>query len=277
MTNYGAFVEIEPGIEGLVHISDMSWTRHVKNPSEIFSLGDEVEAVVLSIDSEERKISLGSKQLQDDPWDVIEEKYIVGKDVKGKVINLTQFGAFIELEEGIDGLIHVSDLSWTKNIRHPKEFLEKGNEVEVRILEVSRESRRISLGLKQMEDDPWPEMSKVFESGKTVEGEIVHILDKGIILSLENEIEGIIPLSKKIKRNLKSKLSDYKVGQKINAVVMEVKPDDKKIVLFVEDLGGEKYSTKEDIQQFLNSQNAPVGEKIEIPTNPDDVSDENKN
>ena len=277
MTNYGAFVEIEPGIEGLVHISEMSWTRHVKNPSEIFSLGDEVEAVVLSIDSEERKISLGSKQLQDDPWDVIEEKYIVGKDVKGKVINLTQFGAFIELEEGIDGLIHVSDLSWTKNIRHPKEFLEKGNEVEVRILEVSRESRRISLGLKQMEDDPWPEMSKVFESGKTVEGEIVHILDKGIILSLENEIEGIVPLSKKIKRNLKSKLSDYKVGQKINAVVMEIKPDDKKIILFVEDLGGEKYSTKEDVQQFLDSQNAPVGEKIEIPITTDKDSDENKN
>ena len=277
MTNYGAFVEIEPGIEGLVHISEMSWTRHVKNPSEIFSLGDEVEAVVLSIDSEERKISLGSKQLQDDPWDVIEEKYIVGKDVKGKVINLTQFGAFIELEEGIDGLIHVSDLSWTKNIRHPKEFLEKGNEVEVRILEVSRESRRISLGLKQMEDDPWPEMSKVFKAGKTVEGEIVHILDKGIILSLENEIEGIVPLSKKIKRNLKSKLSDYKVGQKINAVVMEIKPDDKKIILFVEDLGGEKYSTKEDVQQFLDSQNAPVGEKIEIPINTDEDGDENKN
>ena len=277
MTNYGAFVEIEPGIEGLIHVSEMSWTRHVKNPSEIFSLGDEVEAVVLSIDSEERKISLGSKQLQDDPWDVIEEKYIVGKDVKGKVINLTQFGAFIELEEGIDGLIHVSDLSWTKNIRHPKEFLEKGNEVEVRILEVSRESRRISLGLKQMEDDPWPEMSKVFESGKTVEGEIVHILDKGIILSLENGIEGIVPLSKKIKRNLKSKLSDYKVGQKINAVVMEIKPDDKKIILFVEDLGGEKYSTKEDVQQFLDSQNAPVGEKIEIPITTDKDSDENKN
>ena len=277
MTNYGAFVEIEPGIEGLIHVSEMSWTRHVKNPSEIFSLGDEVEAVVLSIDSEERKISLGSKQLQDDPWDVIEEKYIVGKDVKGKVINLTQFGAFIELEEGIDGLIHVSDLSWTKNIRHPKEFLEKGNEVEVRILEVSRESRRISLGLKQMEDDPWPDMSKVFESGKTVEGEIVHILDKGIILSLENGIEGIVPLSKKIKRNLKSKLSDYKVGQKINAVVMEIKPDDKKIVLFVEDLGGEKYSTKEDVKQFLDSQNAPVGEKIEIPINTDEDGDENKN
>ena len=277
MTNYGAFIEIEPGIEGLVHISEMSWTRHVKNPSEIFSLGDEVEAVVLSIDSEERKISLGSKQLQDDPWDLIEEKYIVGKDVKGKVINLTQFGAFIELEEGIDGLILVSDLSWTKNIRHPKEFLEKGNEVEVRILEVSRESRRISLGLKQMEDDPWPEMSKVFKAGKTVEGEIVHILDKGIILSLENEIEGIVPLSKKIKRNLKSKLSDYKVGQKINAVVMEIKPDDKKIILFVEDLGGEKYSTKEDVQQFLDSQNAPVGEKIEIPINTDEDSDENNN
>ena len=277
MTNYGAFIEIEPGIEGLVHISEMSWTRHVKNPSEIFSLGDDVEAVVLSIDSEERKISLGSKQLKDDPWDLIEEKYIVGKNVKGKIINLTQFGAFIELEEGIDGLIHVSDLSWTKNIRHPKEFLEKGNEVEVRILEVSRESRRISLGLKQMEDDPWPEMAKVFESGKTVEGEIVRILDKGIILSLENEIEGIVPFSKKIKRNFKSKLSDYKIGQKINAVVMEIKPDDKKIILFVEDLGGEKYSAKEDVQQFLDSQNAPVGEKIEIPINTDEDSDENKN
>ena len=128
-----------------------------------------------------------------------------------------------------------------------------------------------------MEDDPWPDMSKVFESGKTVEGEIVHILDKGIILSLENEIEGIVPLSKKIKRNLKSKLSDYKVGQKINAVVMEIKPDDKKIILFVEDLGGEKYSTKEDVQQFLDSQNAPVGEKIEIPINTDEDGDENKN
>ena len=276
MTNYGAFVEIEPGIEGLVHVSEMSWTRHVKNPSEIFTLGDEVEAVVLSIDTEERKISLGSKQLQDDPWDAIEEKYIVGKDVKGKVINLTQFGAFIELEEGIDGLIHVSDLSWTRIIRHPKELLEKGKKVEVKILEVSRESRRISLGLKQMQDDPWPELSKTFESGKTVEGEIVRILEKGIILLLDHEVEGIVPFSKKIKKNRKSLLSQYKVGQKISAVVIEIKPDDKKVILFIDELGGDKSSAHEDIQQFLDSQNEPAGEKIEIPSNSDINDDEDE-
>ena len=274
MTNYGAFVEIEPGIEGLVHVSEMSWTRHVKNPSEMFTLGDEVEAVVLSIDTEERKISLGSKQLQDDPWDAIEEKYIVGKDVKGKVINLTQFGAFIELEEGIDGLIHVSDLSWTRIIRHPKELLEKGKKIEVKILEVSRESRRISLGLKQMQDDPWPELSKTFESGKKVEGEIVRILEKGIILLLDHEVEGIVPFSKKIKKNRKSLLSEYKVGQKISAVVIEIKPDDKKVILFIDELGGDKSSANEDIQQFLDSQNEPAGEKIEIPSNSDINDDE---
>ena len=274
MTNYGAFVEIEPGIEGLVHVSEMSWTRHVKNPSEMFTLGDEVEAVVLSIDTEERKISLGSKQLQDDPWDAIEEKYIVGKDVKGKIINLTQFGAFIELEEGIDGLIHVSDLSWTRIIRHPKELLEKGKKIEVKILEVSRESRRISLGLKQMQDDPWPELSKTFESGKKVEGEIVRILEKGIILLLDHEVEGIVPFSKKIKKNRKSLLSEYKVGQKISAVVIEIKPDDKKVILFIDELGGDKSSTNEDIQQFLDSQNEPAGEKIEIPSNSDINDDE---
>ena len=156
MTNYGAFVELEPGIEGLIHVSEMSWTRHIKNPSEVFSLGDEVEAIVLSIDTEEKKISLGSKQLEDDPWDKIEEKYKIGETKKGKVINLTQFGAFVELDEGVDGLIHISDMSWTQIVKHPKEFLEKGQELNVQILEVSRENRRISLGIKQLEDDPWP-------------------------------------------------------------------------------------------------------------------------
>ena len=145
MTNYGAFVELEPGIEGLIHVSEMSWTRHIKNPSEVFSLGDEVEAIVLSIDTEEKKISLGSKQLEDDPWDKIEEKYKIGETKKGKVINLTQFGAFVELDEGVDGLIHISDMSWTQIVKHPKEFLEKGQELNVQILEVSRENRRISL------------------------------------------------------------------------------------------------------------------------------------
>ena len=265
MTNYGAFIEIEPGIEGLIHVSEMSWTRHIKNPSEIYALSDIVEAKVLSIDPDQRKISLGAKQLLPDPWDEIEEKYIPGNSVKGKVINLTQFGAFIELEEGIDGLIHVSDLSWTKIVRHPKEILEKNQDLEVRILEVSRENRRISLGLKQLEDDPWPELSKTFESGKEIEGEIIRILDKGIILSLQNDVEGIVPFGRQVKKNKKSVISKYKIGEKINAVVMEIKPEDKKVILFVEELGGDKSTSKNDVQEFLDNQIEPVGEKIEIP------------
>ena len=265
MTNYGAFIEIKPGIEGLIHVSEMSWTRHIKNPSEIYALSDIVEAKVLSIDPDQRKISLGAKQLLPDPWDEIEEKYIPGNSVKGKVINLTQFGAFIELEEGIDGLIHVSDLSWTKIVRHPKEILEKTQDLEVRILEVSRENRRISLGLKQLEDDPWPELSKTFESGKEIEGEIIRILDKGIILSLQNDVEGIVPFGRQVKKNKKSVISKYKIGEKINAVVMEIKPEDKKVILFVEELGGDKSTSKDDVQEFLDNQIGPVGEKIEIP------------
>ena len=265
MTNYGAFIEIEPGIEGLIHVSEMSWTRHIKNPSEIYALSDIVEAKVLSIDPDQRKISLGAKQLLPDPWDEIEEKYIPGNSVKGKVINLTQFGDFIELEEGIDGLIHVSDLSWTKIVRHPKEILEKTQDLEVRILEVSRENRRISLGLKQLEDDPWPELSKTFESGKEIEGEIIRILDKGIILSLQNDVEGIVPFGRQVKKNKKSVISKYKIGEKINAVVMEIKPEDKKVILFVEELGGDKSTSKDDVQEFLDNQIGPVGEKIEIP------------
>ena len=266
MTNYGAFVEIEPGIEGLIHVSEMSWTRHVKNPSEMFSLGDEIEAIVLAVDSEERKISLGAKQLQDDPWDQIEEKYIVGTIVKGKIINVTQFGAFVELEDGIDGLIHVSDLSWTRIIRHPKEIIEKGKKVEVRVLEISRDNRRIALGLKQTKDDPWPELVKQFETGKEVEGEVVRILDKGIILMLDHNVEGIIPFSRQTKRQRKALSLKYKPGQKISSVVMEVKPEDKKVVLFMEELSNEQLSKKDDVQDYLNNQESPATEKIEIPT-----------
>ena len=266
MTNYGAFVEIEPGIEGLIHVSEMSWTRHVKNPSEMFSLGDEIEAIVLAVDTEERKISLGAKQLQADPWDQIEEKYIVGTIVKGKIINVTQFGAFVELEDGIDGLIHVSDLSWTRIIRHPKEIIDKGKKVEVRVLEISRDNRRIALGLKQIKDDPWPELVKQFETGKEVEGEVVRVLDKGIILMLDHNVEGIIPFSRQSKRQRKALSLKYKPGQKISSVVMEVKPEDKKVVLFMEELSNDQLSKKDDVQDYLNNQESPATEKIEIPT-----------
>ena len=264
MTNYGAFIEIKSGIEGLIHVSEMSWTRHVKNPSELYSLGDQVEAVVLSIDANERKISLGAKQLTDDPWDKIEEKYNVGSIVKGKVINLTQFGAFVELEEGIDGLIHVSDFSWTKVVRHPREMIEKDQTTEVRILEVSRESRRISLGIKQLNEDPWPELINQFQTGSEHEGEIVKILDKGIILLLESEIEGIIPFGRQTKKQRKEITQKYSVGEKISGSVLEVKPENKKVILFSEELS-DKNIQKDEIKDFLDNQEEPAGERIEIP------------
>ena len=277
MKNYGAFVELEPGVEGLIHVSEISWTRHVKNPSEIYSMDDEVEAVVLGVDSEERKISLGIKQLQDDPWDAIQDKFIIGEVHKGKVINLTQFGAFVELEEGIEGLVHISDLSWTTVVRHPKEFVEKDQEIEVRILEISRENRRISLGLKQVGDDPWPDIVKEFASGKEVEGEIIRVLEKGIILKLDKGIEGIIPFSRKSKKERKSLMGKYEKGGTMKGVVMEVRPNDKKIVLLSEEVGSSnKADVLDDVQSFLESQDAPAGEKIEIPQKgePDTVEPE---
>ena len=266
MTNYGAFIEIKSGIEGLIHVSEMSWTRHVKNPSELYSLGDEVEAVVLSIDVDERKISLGAKQLTDDPWDKIEEKYSIGAVVEGKVINLTQFGAFVELEEGIDGLIHVSDFSWTRVIKHPREMIDKGQKIEVRILEVSRESRRIALGIKQLIEDPWPELVKNFETGSVHEGEISKILDKGIILTLQDDIEGIIPFGRQTKKQRKEITQKYNIGQRISGSVMEVKPENKKVILFSDELS-DKNIQKDEIKDFLDNQEQPVGERIEIPGN----------
>ena len=266
MTNYGVFVEIEPGVEGLIHVSEMSWTRHVRNPSELYSMGDEVDAMVLSIDSEERKISLGAKQLQPDPWDEIEDHFMVGTIKKGKIINLTQFGAFVELAEGIDGLIHVSDLSWTKVVRHPKEIVEKNQDVEVRVLEVSRESRRISLGLKQVTEDPWPDIIQLFTGGKSVEGEVIRVLDKGIILQLEKDVEGIIPITRLSKRDRKAMARKYKPGSRLSGVVMEVKPEDKKVILFVDDLTTvEKKVKLDDVSVFLENQELPAAEKIELP------------
>ena len=228
LTNYGAFVELETGVEGLVHISEMSWTRGVHRPDEVVQLGQEVEAQVLSIDSEERKIALGFKQLLPDPWENVDEQYAVGSTLKGTVRNLTQFGAFVELEEGVDGLIHVSDLSWTKVIRHPKEILRKGEEVEAKILEVSQENHRIALGLKQASEDPWDDIITHFNVGKIVGGTVVRTLDKGIIVELEMDVEGIVPADSMSEDERNPSLKE---GQKIQCEVVEVKPEDKKVML----------------------------------------------
>ena len=278
LTNYGAFVELEAGVEGLIHVSEMSWTRHIKNASEMYSIGEEIKAGVLAIDTDERKISLGVKQLEPDPWGEIEEKFMVGSLQKGKVINITQFGVFVELEEGIEGLIHVSDLSWTKVVRHPKETVQKEENVEVRILEISREERRIALGLKQVTDDPWPELMKKFETGKEITGEIIHILEKGIILQLEYDVEGIVPFGSGSKKNRKEVLTKFNAGDSLTGHVMEVKPDDKKVVVFIEELSSEiNTGSKEDeVTEFLNKQDEPASEKIELPDELTEGSNEEK-
>ena len=276
MTNYGAFIEIESGVEGLIHISEISWTKHIKNPSEQYNMGDEIEAQVLTIDTEDRKISLGVKQLLPDPWDTIEEKYMIGTVQKGKVMNLTQFGAFVGFEEGVDGLIHVSDLSWTTVIRHPKEVLEKDQEVEVRILEVSRENRRISLGLKQVEENPWEEIIKHFEAGKKVQGTVIHVLDKGIILQMEHEVEGIVPFGRKSKKIRTKIMEEYKRGDELTTVVMEVKPSDKKIILILDELNDSADEKNDAVKEYMESQEAPASEKIEIPIQSDNTEADTK-
>ena len=266
LTNYGAFVELEAGVEGLIHVSEMSWTRHIKNASEIYSIAEEVNAEVLAIDKDDRKISLGVKQLEPDPWDDIQERYIIGTLHKGKIINITQFGVFVELEDGIEGLIHVSDLSWTKIVRHPKEMVQKDDDIEVSVIEVSREKRKISLGLKQISEDPWPDLIKKYETGKEVNGEIIKILDKGIILQLDDDVEGIVPFSARSSKGLKEKLSKYNSGDKITGLVMEVKPEDKKIAIFIEDLSDKNNSnSKGDVEEYLSGQDEPAAQKIEIP------------
>ena len=267
LTNYGAFIEIEPGVEGLIHVSEISWTKHIKNPSEIYNMGDDVEAQVISIDADDRKISLGVKQLSPDPWDEIEKEFEIGKIYSGKVQNLTQFGAFVELKDGIDGLIHVSDISWTQVIRHAKNILEKDQEVEVVILELSRENRKISLGLKQVQDDPWPEIVNHFESGKEVSGEIVRVLDKGIIIQLDMDVEGIIPFGKMSKKDRRLLASQYEVGANLSGIVMKVSPEDKKIILFKEELagGGSTQSASDEVKDYLKNQKVETGTKIEIP------------
>ena len=267
LTNYGAFIEIESGVEGLIHVSEISWTRHIKNPSEEYSMGDIIEAKVISIDVEERKISLGVKHLTPDPWDEIEKEFEVGKIYSGKIRNLAQFGAFVELKEGIDGLINVSDLSRTKVVRHAKNVLEKDQEIDVVILDISRENRKISLGLKQVQDDPWPEIVNHFESGKEVSGGIIRVLDKGIIIQLAMDVEGIIPFGKMSKKDRRALASQYEVGANLSGIVMKVSPEDKKIILFKEELAGgsNTQSASDEVKDYLKNQKIDTGGKIDIP------------
>ncbi len=233
ITDYGAFVELEKGIEGLIHISEMSWTRHVKHPSKVVAIGDTVEAVVLNIDKEHEKISLGLKQLEPDPWKALENKYPPGTRLKGKVRNLTNFGAFVEIEDGIDGLVHISDMSWAKRVRHPSEFVKKGDDVEIVVLEIDSSKRRISLGIKQTRENPWTELAKEFTIGTEISGKITRLLDRGAVVELKADVEGFIPVSHLGLDGLKKPSEYFKSDMEIPCRVIKMDPQNKRIVLSV--------------------------------------------
>ncbi len=230
---YGAFVEIAPGIEGLVHISEFSWTKRVARASDMLSVGDEVQVVVLSIDVENQKIALGIRQTQENPWDTIQERYPVGSRVKGKVRNFTQYGAFVELEEGIDGMIHISDMSWTRKINHPSECLQKGQEVEAVVLDVNAKEQRISLGLKQAQNDPWAEIAEKYPIGSVVKGKISKIASFGAFVELDGGVDGLIHISQISDKRVEKVRDALEVGQEVEARVIKVDRGERRIGLSI--------------------------------------------
>ena len=231
ITNYGAFVELEPGIEGLVHISEMSWTRNVRHPSKLVSIGETIEAVVLKVDPAEEKISLGMKQTEQDPWMMLPLKYPVGTRINGKVRNLTSFGAFVEIEPGIDGLIHISDMSWTKRVQHPSEVVKKGDAVDVVILNIDSDNKRISLGLKQATEDPWLRIGENYPVGMEIKGRIVRFMDNGVVVDIGNDIEGFVPQAQLGLPDGQAAQVALKEGQVAELKVLEVDPIHHRIVL----------------------------------------------
>ena len=227
MADYGAFIEIAPGVEGLIHVSEMSWSQHLRSAQDFMKVGDEVEAVILTLDREERKMSLGIKQLKQDPWETIEEKYPVGSKHTAKVRNFTNFGVFVEIEEGVDGLIHISDLSWTKKVKHPSEFTQIGADIDVVVLEIDKENRRLSLGHKQLEDNPWDVFETVFTVGSVHEGTIIEMLDKGAVVALPYGVEGFATP----KHLVKEDGSQAQLDEKLPFKVIEFNKDAKRIIV----------------------------------------------
>jgi len=267
ITDYGAFIELEKGVEGLIHVSEMSWTRHVRHPSKVVNLGDTIDAVVLKVDKANEKISLGLKQVEPDPWLTLDQKYPPGMKVKGKVRNLTNFGAFVELEEGIDGLVHVSDMSWTKRVAHPSEVLKKGEAVEVMILAIDKEHRRISLGLKQVGDDPWPQLAEKFLPGMEIAGAINRLFDRGAIADLGQGIEGFIPTSQLGIDDLKRPMDAFEVGETMTMKVTRVDVPNHRLILSVkawlaeqDDIALAEWTSKRNQVRAKIAANPPVEE-----------------
>ena len=227
LADYGAFVEVQPGVEGLVHVSEMSWSQHLRSAQDFLKVGDDIEAVVLTLDRDDRKMSLGIKQLKNDPWENIDTKYSIGSRHTAKVRNFTNFGVFVEIEEGVDGLIHISDLSWTKKIKHPSEFTQVGNEIEVQVLEIDKDNRRLSLGHKQLEENPWDVFETIFTVGSVHDGTITELMDKGAVIALEYGVEGFATP----KHLVKEDGTQAKLDEKLPFKVLEFNKDSKRIIL----------------------------------------------
>ena len=252
LTDYGAFVELEDGVEGLIHVSEMSWTKRIKHPNKILTVGDEVETVVLALDIPNRRISLGLKQIEPNPWEVIGEKFPIGTIIEGQVKNITDFGVFIGVEEGIDGLVHISDLSWTKRVKHPSEIFKKGDTVKAVVLNIDRENERFSLGLKQLTPDPWESIPVKYSPGTIVRGKATSVTDFGVFLEIEEGIEGLIHVSELSQEKVESPKDIANVGDEFEAAVLNVDTVDRKIALSVKQLNSHK--DKAEVQEFLGAQ-----------------------
>jgi len=258
---YGAFVELEPGIEGLVHVSEFSWTRHVARASDMLKVGDEVDVVVLSIDKENQKIGLGIRQTEENPWDSVGERYPVGTRVKGKVRNFTSYGAFVQLEDGIDGMIHVSDMSWTRKINHPTELLQKGQEVEAVVLEVDSANQRISLGLKQAQEDPWTTITSNYQVGQKVKGKVSKIASFGAFVELEGGVDGLVHISQISEDHVEKVKDALKIGQEVEARIVRIDRDERRIGLSLR----EKNDAEADFpmpEEYKSEQSLKAGQNI---------------
>ncbi|MEY4917100.1 MAG: ribosomal protein [Verrucomicrobiota bacterium] len=249
---YGAFVQLEPGVEGLIHVTELSWTKRVAKPSDVLKQDQEIEAVVLGINRDEQKISLGVRQLESNPWDIADQKYAVGQKVKGKVRNLTSYGAFVELEEGIDGMVHVSDMSWTRKINHPSEMLKKGDEIEANVLEVDKANQRIALGMKQLETDPWSNIEKLYKVGDLVTGKVTKLASFGAFVGLQHEIDGLVHISQISEERVDKIKNVLKAGQDVSARVVKIDKNERRIGLSIKAASYTDEQIKEE-QKILDS------------------------
>jgi small subunit ribosomal protein S1 len=262
LTEYGAFVEVEPGVEGLIHVSEMSWTRKIRHPSQVLTVGEQVEAKVLHIDTTSKRISLGLKQVEPNPWDVISEKYPVGTTIEGRIKNITDFGLFIGIDEGIDGLVHISDISWTRRIKHPSELYKKNQLVQAVVLNIDKANERFSLGIKQLTPDPWDKIPEKYKPGTRVTGTVTNVTDFGIFVELEEGIEGLIHVSELSKDKRPNALSRYQVDDVIQVKVVNVSRDDKKIGLSIRKL--EEPGEKDDYRSYMNNRREATSNLGEI-------------